>query len=373
MLNYLITDNFNTRSTESLMISYPWHKQNWQQLITRYRNDNLPHAMLFTGIVGVGKLFCATNFAQFLLCQNNKEQDCACGVCTSCNLFTANNHPDFLLVQPEEQGRAIKVEQIRQIIAEVGNTTHQGGIRVVVINIADAMNIAAANALLKTLEEPLSNVLIILVTSCFSALPATVISRCQRMDFMPPPFADALSWCETRFDGVAANDKTTDICCSQTDFQGTMAKCDDYIQLALRITHNAPLAALALLQDGNLIWQQKMLTDLVTFLHSKENQVQALRFAEACANVDVGLLVQFLFSIASDLIKLQLVVDERFITNIKYTQALRDCCGCFFTEKLLYYQEYLLGIGKIIRANIVLNKQLLLENLWLRLFLCIKR
>lgn len=326
-------------------MTYPWQEQNWHQLITRYRQHNLPHAMLFTGVSGLGKFVFATDFAQFLLCKNNINNNRACETCESCALFKANTHPDFLLVQPEDVGKAIKVEQIRQMIFEASGTAHQGGVRVVVLNVADAMNISAANALLKTLEEPLGDVILILVSARPSALPATIISRCQKIEFVSPSLDNAMSWL--------------------METQGNTSSVD--IKTALHLAHNAPLQALSFMRDGSLALRQKILTDLLLAWREKNPKMHAVTFAATYAEVDSSFLLRFFLDFVNDLIKLQAAIASEFITNIEQEPALRDICKSFSGEKLLEYQSYLLGLCKVIGNNITLNKQLLLENLWLRL------
>jgi len=327
---------------------YLWQQQNWQQLLARYRNGNLPHAMLFNGVAGLGKFIFAANFAKFLLCKNNNAgNDYACETCASCKLFQANNHPDFLLVQPEEVGKAIKVEQIRQLIEDVGSTAHQGGMRVVVINAADAMNIAAANALLKTLEEPLGDVIIILVSSRPFALPITVLSRCQKIVMELPRSDLAFNWLKQE--------------CDAADIDAKMA---------LNVAYNAPLQALSLLQDDKLSLRKKILEEVMFCLQRNKQSMNAIDFATTYVDVDSAFLLRIFFSVASDLLKLKSVVADEFITNIEHVQAMRACCKNFSAVKLMEYQSYLLELGKVIGNNIALNKQLLLENMWMRLSRC---
>jgi DNA polymerase III subunit delta' len=324
-----------------------WQQQNWQHLIARYRKDNLPHAMLFTGAVGLGKFLFATKFGQFLLCTNNQRNDFACGKCTSCVLFAANNHPDFVLVQPEDSGKAIKVEQIRLVIEEIANTSHQGGVRVVVINTADAMNIASANALLKTLEEPLGDVVIILVSARQFALPATIISRCQKIEFAVPLLNTATDWLVKEHGYTSSSE----------------------VRIALNLAQNAPLQALSLLQNDQecIVLRQKILAEMIAVWQKKNSAMHAVDFATNYADIDSKFLLQLLLSVVVDLLKLRLATTSEFIANIDVEASLREVCKYFSVEKILAYYSYLLELNKIIGSNVALNKQLLLENLWLRL------
>jgi len=132
---------------------------------------------LFVGERGVGKKQLALDFSKRLLCSNK-----ACGHCQSCYLFDAQTHPDLIRIEPES-GQTIKIDQIREVIAFVSQTPSLGGYRIIIIDPARAMNINAANALLKTLEEPTPNTLLILISDSIPRLPATILSRCQKIIF----------------------------------------------------------------------------------------------------------------------------------------------------------------------------------------------
>ena len=131
------------------MTIYPWQQRRWQQLRQQVAQNRLPHAILITGQAGVGKYHFANSFARFLLCQQRTTD--ACGYCQSCHWFNAATHPDLIRIQPEEEGKAIKIAQIRQLVHDLSHTASQIGYQVVILHPAEAMNKAAANALLKIL------------------------------------------------------------------------------------------------------------------------------------------------------------------------------------------------------------------------------
>src|SRR3990167_1321160 len=172
---------------------FPWHRETWQRLWCRYVERCLPHALLFAGIAGVGKTAFAEKFAQALLCKNPGTEGLPCEVCSSCCLLLAHSHPDVFSVC-SEPGHAIKVDQIREMIDFVNKTALQGGYRVVLMHAVTNMNMYAANALLKTLEEPSPNVVIILISNQNNELPATLRSRCLPILFPVPAQDVALSW-----------------------------------------------------------------------------------------------------------------------------------------------------------------------------------
>ncbi|AUZ05812.1 MULTISPECIES: DNA polymerase III subunit delta' [Vitreoscilla] len=168
---------------------YPWQQASWQHLSARWQT--LPHAVLLSGQQGIGKQVFAQHLAQTLLCEQPLAQQ-ACQQCSGCHLFAQNSHPDYLFVTPEQDASSarklaqIKVDTVREILAFAQLSSHQGGKRVVVISPAESLNIQAANALLKVLEEPPENVVFILISHHRDRLLPTVLSRLQIIA-MPKP------------------------------------------------------------------------------------------------------------------------------------------------------------------------------------------
>ncbi len=163
----------------------PWQRPHWQRLQQRY--PQLAHGLLLSGAAGVGKRLFADRLAAWLLCDQRTEQskiDQACGHCQSCQWLKADTHPNFLRISREidakgKQAKQIKIDQIRDLMPFVQHSGH--GWRVVVIEPADCLNHAAANALLKTLEEPGERVLLLLVADQALQLSATIRSRLQHI------------------------------------------------------------------------------------------------------------------------------------------------------------------------------------------------
>jgi len=197
----------------------PWHQAALTELLVA-RRANLPHALLVYGKPGIGKVEFARAMAQSLLCEA-PENGIACGKCPACGWFGEGNHPDYRELLPEsmnedeidadapldpdakekKKSKEIKIEQIRDIAAFMTLTTHRAGFRVLLVHPAEAMNPAAANALLKTLEEPPPHTVILLVTDRIGRLLATIKSRCQRLMVPSPDEATALQWLEAQ--GIA--------------------------------------------------------------------------------------------------------------------------------------------------------------------------
>ena len=180
---------------------YPWSESQWQQLCQQADDGRLPHALLFEGPDGCGLEDFALSFSARLICEapTPSPQSKACGVCQRCKLLNIENSPNFKQVVPEVndkgvQSKVIKVDQIREVIEFVNHTSMQGGRRVILISPAEAMNPNAANAVLKSLEEPANDVFFILVVHQKARLLATIRSRCQSMDFQQPEKQMALGW-----------------------------------------------------------------------------------------------------------------------------------------------------------------------------------
>jgi DNA polymerase-3 subunit delta' len=180
------------------MTGLPWHTEHWTRLQARRQRDALPHALLICGMAGLGKRAFAQRFVQGLLCQQPLDGD-ACGHCRSCLLFAAGTHPDlvslsFGLRKDGVQRSEIVVDQIRELSARLAMSSQFGGWQIACIDPADAMNAAAANALLKTLEEPSAQTMLILLADAPWRMPQTIRSRCQRIEFHLPAQAEALAW-----------------------------------------------------------------------------------------------------------------------------------------------------------------------------------
>jgi DNA polymerase-3 subunit delta' len=153
----------------------------------------MPHALLIHEAPGTGGDWLAGWTAALVLCERGKKE-APCDECGACRRVAALQHPDVNWVRPQEESRQIRIEQVRELSSELALTSHGGGYKLGIIAPADALNRFAANALLKTLEEPTARTLLILVATEPSRLPATVLSRCQRLRIRAPERTDSLAW-----------------------------------------------------------------------------------------------------------------------------------------------------------------------------------
>lgn len=178
-------DSVQQKPEERLSYAYfkqvlPWQQADWQKIVHHF--PKIPHAILLSGNQGTGKRAFADHLAAWLMCLHPKPEQ-ACGECSSCQWLKADTHPNLLRISREvdakaKQSQFIKIDQIRDLMPFVQQTGE--GWRVIIIEPAEALNIAAANALLKTLEEPGERVTLILVADQSLQLPATIRSRLQQ-------------------------------------------------------------------------------------------------------------------------------------------------------------------------------------------------
>jgi DNA polymerase-3 subunit delta' len=318
---------------------YPWQQDTWEQLTRAKNTATLPHALLLVGIDGIGKRHFANIFANYALCKN-PQTNAACGVCHDCHLFRAATHPDFLWVEPEAVGKIINVEQIRSIVKRVNETTLTGGMRVIIINPATAMNINASNALLKTLEEPTPNTLIMLICNQGLRLPATIISRCQKVIFTKPAHPQAVAWLREQLE-------------------------DDKIdpQLLLKLADGAPLKALFWMRE-NLFSLRK---ELYQGLHAlSQGDADPLSLAVKWLDVDQSSLVDLMLSWLTDLLRFKMTSDQDMLINSDYKNEIAKVSVALLKNNLLAYIDHLQLTRSHLSSSLNLNKQLMLEDLFIR-------
>lgn len=206
---------------------YPWLNPLYRQLTTQWQQGREHHAILLHHPPGVGAASLIYALTRWLLCQRRQGLK-SCGECHACQLMKAGTHPDWLIIRPEKEKSQIGIDAIRRLTETLGRHSWQAGQRVIEITPADALTEEAANALLKTLEEPPARCCFILSCHEPSRLLTTLRSRCVAYFLPPPEEAVALRWLAQQGCGDA---------CAQ--------------QVALRLNGGAPLRALESLRSAD--------------------------------------------------------------------------------------------------------------------------
>jgi DNA polymerase-3 subunit delta' len=256
----------------------PWHTSSWDTLLAARVVGRLPHALLITGPAGVGKRRLIAHLAHSLLCPQADGEGSPCGHCRDCALWAAGTHPDYIEIGPDPEGQSdeIRVDSVRRLAEADALTAHRGRQKVIVIDPAHRMNTAAANSLLKTLEEPSSGTLLCLICEQPSGLPATVRSRCQLLRVPVPRESDALAWL-TRYAEPAEARKL------------------------LGLAHGAPLRGLALAESGQLAVRDDLFSGFAAVGHGKRDPI-----AEAAGwnRHEPAILLDWLSGWISDVLRL---------------------------------------------------------------------
>ncbi|MDD5175689.1 MAG: DNA polymerase III subunit delta' [Sterolibacterium sp.] len=330
---------------------FKWQKILWGQLLANTKN--LPHALLMAGPEGVGKLAFAQAFAARLLCERPGSDSFACGHCSSCTWLASDNHPDFRIIQPEEEvgenteegsqstspssksgTGPIRVDRIRALADFVFVGSHRHGCRIAIISPAESLNPTAANALLKILEEPPAGVYFILISSSWQRLIPTLRSRCRTILFGRPDPLLAEQWLAT-IGGKSASE-------------------------LLKLAGGAPLLAANWMEQGNLDSYHKAIEALAD--KPSDPIAMAARWGVLLkSGQEFGLpqLVEAVQKWVFDLILLKIA------GGLRYHEAWRSKLEVLVTRAsdtglLICYQD-ILRIKAVVRHP--LNTQLLLEDL----------
>ncbi len=313
----------------------PWHQHYWELFSAYVTQQRIPQALLITGNKGLGKKYLAVQFAQSLLCEHPDDDGFYCGRCHSCNLFNAQTHPDYLALQPEETGKNITINQIRGLINDLSLKPQYPGNRVVIIHPAEQLNKAAANGFLKCLEEPAERTLIILVTEKPASLPATILSRCQKMIIERPVFQVAVEWLQHQ-------------------------NIDENIPDLVNLAQGAPLLAQQYAEQQTLALRKKCFQSWILI---SRKQISPLAVAEEWQNISADQLLQWLISWVADMAKLHYQKQPLNGYNSDLTQSLRELVQGIELKKLFDYYELLLQSRHHVETQ--LNKQMLFEEILL--------
>lgn len=168
------------------IVGHDWAVTSLQQAVA---TDTVSHAYLLTGPPGIGKTTLARALAAALLCEAEDTSERPCGACRACHLITSGNHPDLHVVESEHVGASLKIDQVRDLEHHLTLTPLEGRRRIAILRRFEEATTSAANALLKTLEEPPSYVVIAVLARDADVLLPTIVSRCQQIPLRPLPVA----------------------------------------------------------------------------------------------------------------------------------------------------------------------------------------
>lgn len=274
-----------------------------ERLVSEFRSDRIHHAHLFTGPEGIGKASAARAWAYRALCANPQDMD-GCGRCPSCVKLANDSHPDLMWVKPD--GATIRIAQAREISAATRYRPNEGRWRVIVIEACEKMGDAAANALLKTLEEPGGQTLFILITSFPNLLLPTIRSRCASVPF-----------------GRLSTELTEELL-------REMGVAEEEVVTLARLSRGAPGRALALREGQEWTDRSQWISDFVRIANG--DTMTAMRFSAAASESrDRAVLVENLQA---------------------WTRILRDVVVLSSTKQLelIHNQDEQRGISSLARA-----------------------
>ena len=301
----------------TLALPLPWHKDVWEGFNRAIDTDRMPHALLLHGSNGVGKRRLAITLAQRLLC-SAEANEYACGSCKSCKLLLAGSHPDLTILEPEEEGKKIRVDDVRTLCTKLNTTAQQGGWKIGLILVADAMNINASNALLKSLEEPQGKTLLVLVSDRLHALLPTIRSRCQKQYLATPGEDVATHWLKE----VSGN-------------SSDVAK-------AIEVSNGRPLLALHNIESGTLALRQNFEGIIEGVASGSLSSVEA---AQQCVKLNGNNIIEWYMNYVH-----RLAVNEG--------QGGGD-------RRLFQFQDRLMSARQLLLSQSNVNQQLLLEGLFM--------
>lgn len=322
---------------------YPWQVEQWQQFSQRKSQQRLPHALLLSGMQGMGKAHFAEAITHSLLCHkssanttkgNAPSADCDCH---ACSLLNGRAHPNVLWIEPEKAGQAIKVDPIREVTEFVNQTSLQSGYRIVIINPANQMNVNAANALLKTLEEPSAGALLILISHQDAGLPATILSRCQRLAFPLPSQKIASDW-----------------------LRNEIKQVDVDPELLLSISQGGPLSVLTLLQDDFMSVRASIVETLAALAEKKIDPVTAANHVQSA---DLMAILNISISLVTDCMRLHMKCDQALLINRDIVMLSTMVASRSTSQDMLHFLALLNDFRHQVVAGINLNKALLIETI----------
>lgn len=369
----------------------------WNDIYQRFLNNKLHHALLFNGQIGLGKFNFAYELAKTLLCENHQNHQnhqnnnnnnliaTACNNCKSCQLFNTNNHPDLRLVIPENLqnnilenkntksekndkndksekkstsfSKNILIEQVRELSDFLVLTTNRKGLRIIIIYPAETMNNNCANALLKSLEEPLPQTLFLLITNKIGQLLPTLKSRCEIINFALPNQQNTLSWLKLLPNIANKNN---------AEINSALAYCNQSPLLAEQILNTNFL--------NNTTWLKQFLQALekpkqidfiaLSAIIEKESKNSDSNAINSAMNFSLILLCDVLQKWLVDLILLYYLNNNKYFINYKKSQQELIKNTNINIKKLLQFWNEVIILKK--QSLQPLNSRIFIEDLFMK-------
>ncbi len=310
----------------------PWQVDLWRQLAGRAQHA---HAYLLHGPAGIGKRLLAEQLMALLLCQRPVEAR-ACGECKACQLLAAQTHPDHYALEPEEVDKAIRVDQVRDLVGFVTQTAQLGGRKVILLEPAEAMNLNAANALLKSLEEPSGDTVLLLISHQPSRLLPTIKSRCVQQACPLPGRQQSLDWLAARLPQLGP----------------------ELREQLLTLAAGSPLAALKLHEQKVLELRAQVVDGVKKLL---KQQQSASQLAEGWNALPLILLFDWFCEWAHLILRYQMAGDEAELGAADMQKVLQYLAQKSSQQKVIALQDWLLEHRQKVLGKANLNRVLLLE------------
>ena len=306
----------------------PWLTPISDRLAAQIENGTLPHALLISGPASIGKRLLIEDLLSRVLCTSGHT---ACGNCYQCQLLQIGNHPDYLLISPEES-KQIVIDQIRGLVEWVVQTSHQGGEKICVISSAHRMNVQAANSLLKCLEEPPRATTIVLTSNIPSRLPPTIRSRCQQVVCNPPERKQAISWLRQNL---------------QSDMEP---------DLLLNITNGVPLRAVEFIDSYYLELRARIAESLPLVMSGYNSPIQ---MAASFLDDDPNVVLDIMYHLAADSISHSLSATSW--RNYDLSEQLEKLATLINIQHRFEFLNRLCHAKKMLGASSNANAQMIFE------------
>ncbi|MCH2568615.1 MAG: DNA polymerase III subunit delta' [Pseudomonadales bacterium] len=314
----------------------PWQLEQWETVMSQVAANRLPHALLLAGPSGLGKRQFANRLIDWRLCALHDEYEIACGTCPNCLLRLAETHPDRFVLMPEEGSGQIKIDQIRAMVDWAYQTAQRGEGKFVLIEPAEALNVQAANALLKCLEEPPEGTHFVLIADTPGQLLPTIRSRSSTLFFRTPQAKVATDWLG-----------------QQPGFQPNHS-------VLLQIAGGAPLAVQDMIEADYLDSRRAVLR-VFAMLKNGESPVAAAAFvSQQLPDAVISVMVSLILDL------LRMVRGDRNIRHEDVMDQLVSLADNVPELRWFSLLDYLVECRALLASGANPNRQLMMEGLCTR-------